>query len=37
MLPSKSDLLQKDNKDLLGKGFCEQISETEKAHKQSKE
>ena len=37
MLKNKSDLLQKENKDLFGKEFREQISETVKAHKQSKE
>ena len=37
MLKNKSDLLQKENKDLFGKEFREQISETVKVHKQSKE
>ena len=37
MLKNKSELLQKENKDLFGKEFCEQISETVKAHKQWKE
>ena len=37
MLKNKSDLPQKENKDLFGKEFREQISETVKAHKQSKE
>ena len=37
MLKNTSELLQKDNKDLFGKEFHEQISETVKAHKQSKE
>ena len=37
MLKNKSELLQKENKDLFGKEFREQISETVKAHKQSKE
>ena len=37
MLKNKSKLLQKENKDLFGKEFHEQIWETLKAHKQSKE
>ena len=37
MFKNKSELLQKENKDLFGKVFCEQISEIVKAHKQSKE
>ena len=37
MLKNKSDLPPKKNKDLFGKEFREQISETVKAHKQSKE
>ena len=37
MLKNKSELLQKENKDLFGKEFREQISETVKAYKQSKE
>ena len=37
MLKNKSELLQRENKDLFGKEFREQISETVKAHKQSKE
>ena len=36
-LKNKSELLQKENKDLFGTEFREQISETVKAHKQSKE
>ena len=35
MLKNKSELLQKENKDLFGKEFREQISETVKAHIQS--
>ena len=35
MFKNKSELLQKENKDLFGKEFCEQISEIVKAHKQS--
>ena len=37
MLKNKSELLQKENKDLFGKEFREQILETVKGHKQSKE
>ena len=37
LLKNKSELLQKENKDLFGKEFREQISETVKAYKQSKE
>ena len=37
ILKNKSELLQKENKDLFGKEFREQISEIVKAHKQSKE
>ena len=37
MLKNKSELLQKENKDLFGKEFREQISETVNGHKQSKE
>ena len=36
-LKNKFELLQKENKDLFDKEFREQISETVKAHKQSKE
>ena len=36
-LKNKSELLQKENEDPFGKEFREQISETVKAHKQSKE
>ena len=35
MLKNKSELLQKENKGLFGKGFREHISETVKAHIQS--
>ena len=37
MLKNKFELLQNEIKDIFGKMFCEQISETVKAHKQSKE
>ena len=37
MLKNKSELLQREKKDLFGKEFREQISETVKAHRQSKE
>ena len=36
-LKTKSDLFQKNNKNLFGKKFCEQISETVKMHKQTKQ
>ena len=36
MLKNKSELLQKENKNLFGKEFHEQISENVKVHKQSK-
>ena len=36
MLENKSELLQKENKDLFGKEFHEKISEIVKDHKQSK-
>ena len=37
ILKNKSELLQKENEDPFGKEFREQISQTVKAHKQSKE
>ena len=37
MLKNKSKLLQKENKDIFGEEFREQISETVKPHKQWKE
>ena len=37
IMKTKSDLFQKDNKDLFGKDFGEQISETLKTYKNSKE
>ena len=37
ILTTNLELLQKNNRNLLGKDLCEQISETVKVHKQSKE